>query len=107
MGQNQALFDQGQFVSINQIDYLLLSAHVAYKYRIFQPYVSALYAQDFYYESGLGLGLGPVTFYLPITSNAFADQVPSNGKEWTQSIHFSLNLQLMRLWNFLDMSSTF
>ena len=108
MGQNQALFDQGQFISSNVgIKDLLLSGHINYRYRIFMPYVSAAYAGSFYYESGLGLGLGPITFYLPITSNAFAEQVPSNGKEWTNSIHFSLNLQLSRLWNALDMISTF
>jgi len=104
LGKNQSLFDQGQFISLNYANDLLLSAHVAYAYKIFQPYVSAAYAGDLYYEGGLGLGLGVFTVYFPITSNGFANHVPENGKQWSESIHFSLNFQLSRLWNFIDMT---
>jgi len=107
LGRNQSLFDQEQFVSLNVSDQVLLSTHFAYKYRIFQPYVSALYAGDFYYESELGLALGAQNIYFPITSNGFANQLPENGKQWSESIHFSLNMQLSRLWNVLDMSPKF
>lgn len=102
LGSNQALMDQGGFTSFNlRASNVMLSMNLEYQYRwFFHPYVHGLLVDEFmYYETGLGLSLGVLDIYFPVSSNAYIDGLPENSKQWIESVRFSLNLNLGSLWN--------
>jgi len=106
IGSNQALTDQGSFYSFNKSsNQAMLSASAEFQYSwYFKPYVHGLYAnQLFYYEAGFGLNLGIAQVYFPIASNAFISGLPENGKQWGESIRFSLRYNPQSFWNFFEL----
>ncbi|MHB1277925.1 MAG: M1 family aminopeptidase, partial [Bacteroidia bacterium] len=97
LGTNQALMDQGGFMSYNlRADSYMLSLNLEYQYKwYFHPYVHGLLIDDFlYYETGLGLSLGILDVYFPVSSNVFVNGIPESGKQWVESVRFTLNLNL-------------
>lgn len=105
LGTNQALMDQGGFMSFNmRADSYLASVNLEYQYRwFFHPYVTGLMVDEFlYYETGLGVSLGVLDVYFPISSNAYVDGFPENGKQWGESVRFTLNQNLGNFWNMLE-----
>lgn len=102
LGTNMALMDQGGFMSYNlRADNYLFSLNLEYQYKwYFHPYVHGLLVDDFvYYETGLGLSLGVLDVYFPVSSNVFVSGFPESGKQWAESIRFTLSLNLSSMWN--------
>ncbi|MHB1277440.1 MAG: hypothetical protein ACYC1Q_03515, partial [Bacteroidia bacterium] len=52
-----------------------------------------------YYETGLGLSLGILDVYFPVSSNVFVNGIPESGKQWVECVRFTLNLNLGSMWN--------
>lgn len=102
LGSNQALMDQGGFMSANlRADNYMFSLNLEYQYKwYFHPYVHGLLVDEFmYYETGLGLSLGVLDVYFPLSSNVFVNGFPESGKQWAESVRFSLTLNLGSMWN--------